>query len=92
MESSGRGHSRGRRILSPLDWLPHFRSTFLPRILGVLMAVGGLGWLTFLSPALAKHLCPYNLAVGILGQEFVMLWPLVMGVNVQRWKERQRSG
>jgi hypothetical protein len=65
-----------------------FRSRFLPRILGVLMAVGGLGWLTFLSPPLAKDLSPYNLAFGILGQESVMLWLLVMGVNVQGWNEQ----
>jgi hypothetical protein len=65
-----------------------FRSTFLPRILGPLMAFGGLGWLTFLSPPLANHLSPYNLASGILGQEAVMLWFLVMGVNEQRWKEQ----
>ena len=68
-----------------------FRSSFLPRILGVLMAVGGLGWLTFLSPPLAKHLSPYNLALGLLGQESVMLWLLVMGVNVQKWKEQARA-
>jgi hypothetical protein len=65
-----------------------FRSTFLPRILSVLMAIGGLGWLTYVSPPLAHYLSPYNLASGILGQESVMLWLLVMGVNAQRWKEQ----
>jgi hypothetical protein len=65
-----------------------FRSTFLPPILGVLMAFAGLGWLTFLSRPLASYLSPYNLALGILGQESVMLWLLVMGVNEQRWKEQ----
>jgi hypothetical protein len=68
-----------------------FRSSFLPRILGLLMAVGGLSWLTFLSPPFAKHLSPYNLAFGILGQESVMLWLLVMGVNVQRWKQQTNA-
>jgi hypothetical protein len=65
-----------------------FRSTFLPRILGALMALAGLGWVTYLSPPLAHYLSPYNLALGILGQESVMLWLLVMGVNEQRWKEQ----
>jgi hypothetical protein len=65
-----------------------FRSTFLPRILGVLMAFAGLGWLTFLSPLLANYLSPYNLAPGILGEGSLTLWLLVMGVNAQRWKEQ----
>jgi hypothetical protein len=64
------------------------RSTFLPRILGPLLAIAGLGWLTYLSPPLAKSLSPYNLALGILGQESLMLWLLVMGLNGQRWKEQ----
>jgi len=68
-----------------------FRSTFLPRILGALMAFAGLGWLTFLSPPLANHLSPSNLASGILGEGLVMLWLLVMGVNVQRWKEQDSA-
>jgi Domain of unknown function (DUF4386) len=69
-----------------------FRSTFLPRILGVLMAFAGLSWLTFLSPPLANYLSPYNLALGLLGQETVMLWLLVMGVNVQRWEDQASAG
>jgi hypothetical protein len=69
-----------------------FSSTFLPRTLGVLMAFAGVGWLTYLSPPFAKYLSPYNLGSGILGQESVMLWLLVMGVNVQRWKEQARTG
>lgn len=65
-----------------------FRSTFLPRALGVLMVIGGLGWLTFLSPPLAKALYPYTLAPGILGEGALTVWLLVMGVNVQRWTEQ----
>src|SRR5580704_2669392 len=65
-----------------------FRSTFLPRFLGALMAFAGMGWLTFLSPPLVNYLSPYNLAAGLLGEVSVFLWLLVMGVNVQRWKEQ----
>ncbi|HEY3204512.1 MAG TPA: DUF4386 domain-containing protein [Thermoanaerobaculia bacterium] len=65
-----------------------FRSTFLPRILGVLMAIAGLGWLTFLSPPLADYLSPYILAPGVLGEGSLTLWLLVKGVNEQRWKEQ----
>ena len=65
-----------------------FRSTFLPRILGVLMEFAGLGWLTFLAPPLANYLSPYILVLGFLAELALMLWLLVMGVNVQRWKEQ----
>jgi hypothetical protein len=65
-----------------------FRSTYLPRILGGLIACAGFGWLTFLSPPLARYLSPYTLALGILGQGSVMLWLLMMGINEQRWKEQ----
>ena len=65
-----------------------FRSTFLPRILGALIALGGLGWLTFLSPPLATSLLTYLMVLGILAEVPLMLWLLVMGVNAQRWNEQ----
>ena len=65
-----------------------FRSAFLPRVLGVLMALAGLGWLTFLYPPLANSLSPYVLVLGFLAELLLMLWLLVKGVNVQRWKEQ----
>jgi hypothetical protein len=65
-----------------------FRSTFLPRILGALMAFAGLGWLTYLSTPVVNHLSPYNLASGLLGDVSVYLWLLVMGIDVQRWTEQ----
>ncbi len=68
-----------------------FRSTFLPRILGMLMALGGLSWLTFMSPPLAKYLSPYIMAPAILGEGLLTVWLLVMGINVQRWTEQARA-
>lgn len=68
-----------------------FRSAFLPRILGVLMAIGGLAWLTDLSTPLTDHLLPYNVACGFAGEGLFMLWLLVMAVNCQRWKEQSST-
>jgi hypothetical protein len=64
------------------------RSTFLPRILGLLMVLAGLSYQLFLSPALARSLQPYILVFPAVGQISLCLWLLVMGVNVQRWKEQ----
>ena len=65
-----------------------FRSAFLPRILGVLMAMGGLAWLTDLSIPLTRHLAPYNVIAGFTGEGTLMLWLLVIGLNAQRWNVR----
>ena len=69
-----------------------FRSTFLPRILGVLLPIAGLCYLTnsfanFLSPEFAAHLVPYILIPGV-AEILLALWLFVMGVNAQRWKEQ----
>ena len=65
------------------------KSTFLPRILGILCAFAGLGGLTFLAPPLANRLFfPYLVAVGLLAEVSLTLWLLVKGVNEHRWKEQ----
>jgi hypothetical protein len=64
------------------------RSTFLPPALGVLMAIAGVSWLTFLSPALAKSLSPWNFVPALIGEGSLTVWLLVKGVNVPRWKEQ----
>jgi hypothetical protein len=70
-----------------------FRSGFLPRILGVLMAVAGLCYLvnsfaSFLAPGFAAHLLPYILMPSAVGELALCLWLLVMGVDVENWSKQ----
>ncbi len=73
-----------------------FQSSYFPRILGVLVALAGLGLLinsfaTLLSPAVAHTLMPITLGLDAIGELSLMLWLIVMGVNVLKWEERRRS-
>jgi len=69
-------------------------ATFLPRVLGILMVIDGLGYLTFsfsmlLSPPLAARMYPYiPMLTAALGEGSLMLWLLVRAVNTQRWEEQ----
>jgi len=66
-----------------------FRSTFLPRLLGILVAVSGLGWILFLYPPLAHYLfVPYIAGASAIGEIPLEFWLLIFAVNVQRWKEQ----
>jgi hypothetical protein len=69
-----------------------FRSTFLPRLLGVLLVIDGLGWMTFLSPSLGRYLIPLIFIAVALAELPLMLWLLVKGVNVRKWKEEASVG
>jgi hypothetical protein len=64
-----------------------FRSNFLPRILGVLMALAGVGWLIVLSPR-AGQMSTYLEILGFIAEAALMLWLIVKGVNIPRWKEQ----
>ncbi|MBL0358219.1 MAG: DUF4386 domain-containing protein [Chitinophagaceae bacterium] len=69
-----------------------FKSGFLPRILGVLILVAGLCYLTnsfvlLLFPAMAGSIFQVLLAPTFIAELSMCLWLLTKGVNVARWKE-----
>src|SRR5437016_7060899 len=71
------------------------RSTFLPRILGVLLAMGGMCYViasfaNFLIPSFGPRLVPFIMPVAFIGEGSLGLWLLVKGVNEQRWFEQAR--
>jgi len=68
------------------------RSTFLPRVLGVLLAIGGTCYViasfaNFLLP-LGARLVPFVVPVALIGEGSLTVWLLVKGVNEQRWYEQ----
>jgi hypothetical protein len=64
------------------------KSTFLPHFLGWLMILAGVGWLIFLFPHLARHLSLLVEILGIFAEAALMLWLVMVGVNVERWREQ----
>jgi len=62
------------------------RSTFLPRVLGILMMLASVAWLVSLVPVLAKPVFPYVAGIGIVAEAALMLWLLIKGVNEDNWK------
>jgi hypothetical protein len=74
--------------LLPLGYLV-FKSGFLPKILGILLIIAGLGYLFevftfFLLPDLEITIRMFT----FWGEVFLALWLLIMGVNVEKWEER----
>lgn len=51
------------------------------------MVVGGVGWLTFSSTALARTLTPYNFAPGIVGESALTVWLLASGTQPRRRRD-----
>lgn len=72
------------------------RSTFLPKLLGALMALAGLCYLTnsfadFLSPTLSDALGIYLLLPCAVAEWGFTLWLLIAGVNTDRWRTQAAS-
>ena len=77
--------------LFPMGYLV-FKSGFLPRILGILLMIGCVGYLiqsgaAFLLPNLQVNIALFT----FWGEVLFPLWLLVKGVNVVRWEKRARE-
>jgi hypothetical protein len=75
-----------------MAYLVH-RSTFLPRAIGVLLAIDGVAYLLysfadFLAPGFAGSLVPWIQFPALLGEGSLCLWLLVVGVDVERWTQQ----
>lgn len=65
-----------------------FKSGFLPRFLGVLSMVGGLGWLTFLWPPLGSQAFTGVALFAIAGVIATSGWLFLRGVDDVTWRAR----
>src|SRR5437762_14327938 len=69
------------------------RSTFLPRILGVLLAIGGTCYViasfaNFLAPSFGPRLVPFLMPIALVGEGALGGWLLIKGVDVQTWNKQ----
>jgi hypothetical protein len=73
------------------------KSVYLPGILGVLLLIGGLGYVVFsfaqmLAPAFAERaLFPWLMLPGFIAELGLALWLVVKGVDLPKWEERARA-
>jgi hypothetical protein len=67
-----------------------FRSTFLPRWLGVLGMICGCCWLLFLYPPLGRGAFGITAIFGLLTSVVMIGWLLVKGVDVAKWNEQAK--
>jgi hypothetical protein len=72
-----------------------YRSGFLPRVLGVLLVASAIGYFAnsgavFLLPEYADVLAPVVVVTALIGELPLTLWLLIKGVDVERWRERER--
>jgi len=72
-----------------------FKSIFVHRVIGVLLAIAALAYLTysfalFLSPGVAARLVPYVQLPSLIGESAFCLSLLALGVNVERWMQQAK--
>ena len=65
-----------------------FKSTFLPRWLGVLGMIAGFCWLLFLYPPLGRNTFMITALYGLLVSVVMILWLLIRGVDETKWRQQ----
>jgi hypothetical protein len=73
-----------------------FKSTFLPRTLGVLVGIAGFAFLInsfalFLAPPVGSALNNSMLILDAVGEFSLMLWLLIRGVDAPKWEAAAHS-
>jgi hypothetical protein len=74
-----------------------FKSGYLPKVIGILMQIAGLSYLTacfaaLFAPTLADLLIPAILLPPLIGESAFCLWLLIKAVDVRKWNERMILG
>ena len=64
-----------------------YRSTLAPPVIGVLIALAGVGWLIFMTPHVPAPLFIPVAVLGGLAELSLMLWLLIVGVDTSRERE-----
>ena len=64
-----------------------FKSTFMPRWLGVLGMIAGLCWLLYLYPSLGRAAFGITAPYGLLVSVAMILWLMIRGVDEAKWKQ-----
>ena len=65
-----------------------FKSTFLPRWLGVMGMIAGVCWLMFLYPPLGRAAFGITALYGLLDSVVIILWLTIRGVDEDKWKRQ----
>ena len=63
-----------------------FKSGFLPRFLGVISMIGGIGWLTWLWPPLGSQAFMVVALFALMGVLTTVGWFFLRGVDDARWR------
>jgi Domain of unknown function (DUF4386) len=71
------------------------KSALVPKTIGAVMAIDGVAYLVYsfadvLAPGFAAHLVPWIQLPALICEGSLCLWLLVVGINTERWREREQ--